>query len=179
MVWKGKVALGALLAVACIAGSAQATVVAGFNPTDSSVLLGDTVDVQIVADVTDVSIFGWGLDVDYDDQLVELENIAIGPLWDDVGATGDGDGLAGSTFPDSISGTGLLLATLTFRGVGLGVSPLELSHDNPPDLTEGFPLDPTGFETDETFLLGSIEVTPEPASLALLMLGGLAVIRRR
>ena len=181
MVWKGKVVFGVLLAAACIATPAQATVVCGFDPDASTHGLGGgQFTVDIVADITDVSVFGWGLDLDFSTSgIVQLDSITLGPLWDEPGSTGDGDGLAGAAFPDSVSGLDLLLATLTFTPLALGETDLILSHDNPPDLTEGFPLDPTGFEEDETFNLGHITIVPEPATLALLFLSGLVAVRRR
>ena len=58
---------------------------------------------------------------------------------------------------------------------------LTLSDDNPADLSEGFALDPPpiGAFADVIYVPGSITVTPEPASLALLLLGGVACVSRR
>ena len=82
--------------------------------------------------------------------------------------TADGDGLAGLADPfaptnGSVSGTGILPATLTFRADAQGTTDLLMST-TPGDLTEGFPLDPTGFATI-TFEPGQITVIPEPATL--------------
>jgi hypothetical protein len=81
------------------------------------------------------------------------------------------DGLA---FPSSISGTDILLATVHLSAIASGKTDLPLGV-TPGDLTEGFPLDPTGFAA---MTLGSAHVTavPEPTA-ALLVLAGLLAMR--
>lgn len=149
------------------AGSAQALSIVGFAPAAQSVEIGSPVSVDIVADFSD-PVVGWGLDLAWAPGVVALSGApVVGPAWNPVLAP-DGDGLAGLAPPGGVSGTGVVLATLTFDGVGLGTSALALSA-TAGDLTEGIPLLGGGFDTT-SFLLGSVEVVqvPEPGLAALL-----------
>lgn len=133
-----------------------------------------TFTVDIVADIYQ-PIVGWGLDVVLTMPGVIVQNgaPAIGPAW--IGAAAaDGDGLAGLAFPSSVSGVGIVLATLTFNPNALGTTQLDLQL-TPGDLSEGFALDPTGFAS-VTLTSGSVTVVPEPTT-ALLLAGGLLLGR--
>lgn len=181
------------LGMAFITGTiAHASVVVRYEPEFSTVGLGDTFTLDIVADLPD-AILAWGVDFTVSDGSVLstwpdnalLSSPVIGPQWVDPGSTPDGDLLGGVAFPNSISGTGIILATVTFSADTLGATDLFLSDDNPfphesppNDLTEGFGLDPTGF-ADVTYLSGHVLVTPEPSSVLLVISGMLVVHRRR
>ena len=147
-----------------------------FDPADKEVGLGETFTVDIVADITD-AILGWGLDLTIVDTAVVAINAnpSIGPLWDGT-ATPDGDGLVGLSFPGSVVGNDILLATLSFSAIGVGDTDL-LASVSGGDLTEGFALDPTGF-AEITYEAGHVTVTPEPATVILLGLGGLGILKR-
>ena len=148
-----------------------------FDPPDQTVNVGDTFTIGIVADISD-PVVGWGLDVN-----AVMRNVispvgapAIGPLW--VPAyTPDGDGLAGLAFSASVSGPGVLLATLTFHADDIGEADLNASV-TPGDPWEGFALDPSGFAT-LAFEPGHIIVTPEPAAAIFLGIAALFLARRR
>ena len=88
-------------------------------------------------------------------------------------------GLAGLAFPDSVSGQDILLATVTVEGLAEGVWTIASGNSYPDDLTEGFALDPTGFEQVVLEDFAAVTVLPEPMALVLLALGGLVVLRRR
>jgi len=121
------------------------------------------------------AVVGWGLDL-YTPAVVA----SYGPLWSEIGAASpDPDDATvalnfaaiGTFPPGAVFGTNVLLATLT---LGTGVTPTFAmigAHAN--DLNEGFARDPA--------LAGSpfVPFTPEPATLALLGLGALALLRRR
>ena len=182
-----KCGLWCMVVAAALTTPAWAAIDVYLAPVDSYTTVGGTTDVQILADIPVAEkIVGWGLDLTVDLPVghVVAGSVVIGPLFDAV-ATADGDDLAGYVHLDSLSGNGVLLATVTLMGDVLGDSPLTLSDNNAPphvyppaDLTEGFGLDPTGF-AGVVYHPGVLHVIPEPTTLALLVLGGLALARRR
>jgi hypothetical protein len=160
----------------CLCKSAWADLFVRFDPADTTVEVGNSIDINIVADIGD-PILGWGLDLSYDDTIItQLGNPTIGPLWQPTSAP-DGDNLAALAFPDSVSGNDVTLATIKVWTKALGQSDLTLGI-TPGDNTEGFPLDPTGF-AQATFITGHITVTPEPAGILMLLTSGLILLGKR
>ena len=164
--------------------------------------------VEVRADIpATMPIVGWGIDAWYDEGVTGSPATAFGPAWYELLAQDpDPDdptvdlNLQGITdFPDPTPGlTGnVLLVTLTFSGDGDAAS-LTLGDHNPwnglGDLNEGFAIEPPpagnfapvlwdGLYYDDitpgdagVFTIGLI---PEPASLSLLVIGAMAVLRRR
>ena len=157
--------------VLCFAGSNAWAASVFFSPASQSVVNGNSVSVDVVADLPN-PVLGWGLDVSFDTAILSLTNVAIGSSWA-PGFGLDGDGLTGLAFPFPISGNNVLLATLTFNTLSVGSSALT-SSITPFDFTEGFPLLTSGFDA-VNFTEGSIEVTqgntpavPEPSTMLLL-----------
>lgn len=177
--------LAALLIVTVVSPDVHAVTVR-FDPAADTRAVGEVFTVQILADLGTQSSIGWGLDLDYDTNLLLLtQPPEIGSYWQAAFAN-DGDGLTGSADPfsdpdgnllfGSIGGDNVLLATLTFEALAPGLSPLTASvTDN--DLNEGFALDPTGF-ADIVFENGTVHVVPEPLHLPAMLLA-LSVWRRR
>jgi hypothetical protein len=170
------------------AAPAEATVVVSLSPANQVVDIGDgtaTVDIIAVIPQAD-AIVGWGLDLELFGSSVSISGSAVNePTW--TATTGvDPDGLAGlvplppgtAIWSDPVA---IVLATVTLSLDSLGATNLILSDDNPTDASEGFALDPppVGEFADVTYVPGSITVTPEPASLVLLLLGGMACVSRR
>ncbi len=154
----------------------RADIAVRFAPQSSIVQLGDTFVVDIVADVpANEPVLAWGLDLTIDTPTIASLNGAptVGPTW--MGLSGlDGDGLTGLSSPfvnsfGSVSGTGVLLATLSFTADSVGQTDLFLGTTTG-DLTEGFALDPFGFGT-LSFETGSITVIPVPGAIAMAVLG--------
>lgn len=167
--------IGSLGAMLCWAQPSWGGVIVRFEPDQAVLSLGDTSEVQIVADISE-PVVGWGLDLTFDGMIVsQVGSPMIGSAWLEVLAA-DGDGLAAIAFPPSISGTGILLATVLFSGDMTGETDL-IASITIGDLAEGFPLDPSGFAAI-TFENGHVTVIPEPGTLVLAALGGLAVMRR-
>ena len=144
-----------------------------FDPSINEVVVGETFEVDIVADIV-TPVVGWGLDLTIDAPgIISLvgDPAIPNPPWAATIAP-DGDKLAALAKPSkptngSVSGIGIVLATLTFSADALGQTDLILGI-TPGDLTEGFALDPTGFATI-TFEPGNVSVIPEPTTLLLLL----------
>ncbi len=147
-----------------------------FDPALSEIILGHDFEIDVVADIN-APVVGWGLDVTVATPGVisQIADPAIGPSWFAV-PTPDGDKLAGLAFPDSVSGSNILLATLHFRADADGETDLLLGI-TPGDQTEGFALDPTGFATTH-FETGHVSV-PEPQSLVIMILSCAGALRLR
>ncbi len=179
----------ALLLGLLISPALAGTIEVFINPAFQSVdLAAGTADVQILANIQEAdAIFGWGIDLNRDNGNVSFTSgdVAVGPLFDPATAP-DGDGLAGLVAPSgTVWGTNVLLATVTLTLNALGTTVLTPGDSNPfpfhGDLTEGFvgyPPEARDFRLVH-YTGGSITITPEPAALSLLALGGLALLRRR
>lgn len=168
--------LGAVSVLACLGtATAAADVIVSFSPLTDTTTVGGSVAYEIRADLTN-PILGWGLDLSLSNPAVaSVTGVAVGGSW--TAASGDGDGLGGLAFPSGISGANILLATVTLEGDAIGSTDLLLSV-TPGDQTEGFALDPIGFDGNVTLGSGELNVVPEPASLMLIGLGALALRRR-
>jgi hypothetical protein len=179
--WIPRFALS-LLIVSAAAAPASASVIAYLSPQSSTQAQGASFQVGVYADFTvpqgATGLLGFGLDLAYDHALISLTAPPqIGPGF--TAFTGpDGDGLGGIA-ASALPGGTLLLATLSFHADAPGVSALLLSV-TAGDLTEGFALDPTGFDAVQ-FSAGQVTVVPEPGSFGLLgaALAALACARRR
>ena len=157
-----------------------------FNPQDTVVLVGDSFNVDIVADIEATeAIIGWGLDLSYDTTQLSWDSVTVGPLW--TQASGDGDGLGGlfppPLFPPTgVWGSDVLLASLELTCLDIGISSLDLSV-TPGDWTEGFAIDPNlgGGFADWNYTPGSVANVPEPTTMLLFSTGlaGLAAFRRK
>ena len=155
---------------------AWANVTVRFEPASLTVDPGTIFSVAIVADIPQ-PVVGWGLDLTIQNPAIVSVHAApsIGPPWASAYAP-DGDGLAALAFPSSVSGTGVVLATISLSADAVGETDLWISV-TPGDLSEGFALDPTGFDTF-TVEPGHVKV-PEPSTIALLGLAALGVAFRR
>ncbi len=175
MVCRTKIACAVLLAGLVATGPALGAVTVGFDQDTYYAAQGEVFDVDIVATFTD-GITAWGLDLNIDDATIAwLDSFEVlDPPFTPVLSSLDGVPLGGIIFGCVDPGT-YTLATLTFEaGTTDDETPISLSYN---DEDEGFLLCDDGL--DGVTFEDAIIIVPEPASLALLALGGIALIRRR
>lgn len=173
---RGNRALGFLTVIALIgvqqsestASICAADLCVRLEPAELMIVEGGYFSVDIVADIN-TPVVGWGFDLTATPTLLlALDGLpTIGPQWSPAGSS-DGDNLAGLAFPNAVSGTDILLATVQFQATAQG--DVELTIETTiGDLTEGFALDPSGFASF-TVTPANITIVPEPASATLLVL---------
>ena len=169
------------LAVASTLQADPVDVSVRIEPPLQVVPLGSNFTIDIVADIIP-PVVGWGLDLSLDTPGIasQVGLPSINFPWILANAP-DGDSLVALAFPfapvnGSVSGSSIVLATLTFHADAIGQTYLTPSA-TPGDLTEGFPLDPTGFAS-AGYTSGLVIVVPEPLS-AMMLLPMWMIWRRR
>lgn len=108
--------------------SAQA-VMTSFTPSTKSVGVGSSFSINLLL-TTDPreSVLGWDFNLAFDPTQVAFTGWVLGDLWDPSSPPSvDPDGLLGLAFPEPISGTDILLATLNFMCLAEGVSSIGLA----------------------------------------------------
>jgi len=174
---KQRVAIGVAVLVGLLGTPAfGGLITVRIAPEEQQVSLSDgQVTAWILADIPESdALIGWGLDLILTGTSVELApslpgqpNPEIGPLFDPAYAP-DGDGLAALTPPPAgVWGDGVLLATVRLNLVELGETWVD------PDYTLDDPFEGLMTASGPASVLfegGLINVVPEPAGLALLVL---------
>lgn len=175
----------AALVVGLVFGAPQAdaAVVLKFTPAAASFHGGQSVDIEMRADISDQAVVGFDLNLGFDDAIVELSNVVFGSAFDFGGLGGIWDPstqwLLGGAFPDPVLGDDILLATLSFTGLQAGSTTLTAMFD--PALSQGFALEGYGDFAAVTVQDATLNV-PEPGTLALVfpaLLGAGLALRRR
>ena len=167
-------------------GNSAAAATLSFNPSMSTIDVGDELGIEImVSGLEDVDLGAFDLNVNYDDSRLSFVNYLLGSqlgvIPDDATDWSEGDlgggviNLAELSLLDDLSFQldSFTLATLTFEGAGVGISPLSFS-----DVDLGDELgDPIGVFMEN----GSVNVVPVPAAIWLFGSGliGLAGVRRK
>ena len=178
-----------IAAVLLLAGTAAHAISLGFSPTDQAVGVGSSVDVDLVisglGDFMPDSLGVFDLDVLYDSAILGLTNVAFGDpgLGDQldlfgfgsltgVGAVAGGTNIYEISFDspldlDTLQPGSFTLARLTFDVLAQGKSPLDLAN-----VLLG---DAGGNPLSATVTPGSIAGIPEPGTITLFLMGGLAL----
>lgn len=165
-----------LLAAAACAVLSSAAVAAPelvVTPASQTVMLGDTVTVDVMSTGFADAVVGGGFDFSYDASVLSLTGISFGPEWDPLASSaGTHDAVAGTvtglffnTFTGSPTGS-FLNATLSFKAIGLGSSAITLAAN---------PLFPfanlAAEEVPFSVASGTVQAVPEPATVSLLLAG--------
>lgn len=168
--------------------SAMALPEAGLNLLNSPAAVGDTFEVNVLADGDNIGLdfLSFGFDVSFDKGgIFNYTGYALNPIFFDMSA-GAGN-VAGVIFP-GIADNNVLLASLSFTTLTLGTDILNvkglyygmfsgLYYELPPGTV------PTGYDIDKSLTISAgTSPVPEPATIFLLGTGlaGLAgVIRRK
>jgi len=148
-----------------------ATVSITFAPDAATYQIGDSFIVNWIADISS-PVVGWGLDLTFDSTVVALNGTMIGPIWFPV-AGSESDDYGGLAFPNAVSGSGVLLTSLSFTAIAPGSTNLSASFD-PLNFAEGFALEQGGF-ADLTFANGSVAVNPGPEPAPVILVASVIV----
>jgi len=160
-----------LCALFALSLQANAAVV-GFNPTNSSVGLGDIFVVGVEGSAFASDLDGGGLNLSFDPTRLEVLDVIVHPDWDFFLPGDDGviDNVAGSVtntrfnqFAHPKVGSFAILE-YQFRAKALGSSLLQLTAgDNP--------FGSLGGVVQVSFTDGSVNVVPEPSTVSMLLAG--------
>ena len=168
----------------CAAWGSDVTL--SFNPSTSTVGIGDQIGLDInVSGLEDVDLGALDLNLNYKDTFLSFDSYVLGDglgvIPDDADDWSLGDlgggviNLAELSYVDDLSFQldSFTLATLTFEGAGVGVSPLSFSDV---DLDDDW-----GDAIDVSLETGSVNVVPVPAAAWLFGSGliGLLGFRRK
>jgi len=166
-----KILLGVVLSLIMPAVTWAIPITVSVEASSNAVFVGDTFTINILADIPD-PVLGWGLDLNFDSGLVNQSALPLVSATWMPGFTMDGDELAGLAFPVPVSGTDVLLASLTFEATSAGLATFSAGYTSI-DLTEGFPLAfalPGSFAdvsfADTLVTINNVSV-PEPGTLLL------------
>ena len=162
-------------------GVADAALAISMNPVEGVVSVGEVATYEIVAIIPfTAKLFYWGGDLVFgrpsgSNQIqgqVSLVGTTMNPYWEANPGT-DADGLCGSNRA-GITGT-VVLFSFDVKGVTEGFLTVSFTQ-TPGDSYEIF-----GTSPSEVALVrqGTIQVVPEPATLAMMLFGGLIMSRRR
>ena len=178
-----------LAAALLLAGTAAHAISLGFSPSNPVVPKGSSVDVDLtisgLGDFAPPSLSVFDLDVLYDSAILSLTNVAFGDpgLGDQldlfgfgsftgVGAVAGGTNLFEISFDspldlDTLQPGSFTLARLTFNVLDVGTSPLDLANVI---LGDSF-----GAPLEASVDPGSVTGIPEPGTITLFLMGGLAL----
>jgi hypothetical protein len=173
----------ALATAALLITSAVQAQTVTVTPTNSTIIIGESVSLDFNATGFTDATFGGGFNLSYDKSILELVSMSIPSRWEFFRSTGLLDAASGTVSDVNFNtftpiGGDFLTATAVFKGVGEGTSAVTLTP------SELFPFAGADGRIPVNFAAGSVTVTavPEPSSVALLAAGlacTLLMARRR
>lgn len=166
--------LGNFALLTCTIPACAGTVTVSFSSPTLTFTNGQVLSVNLLANLPD-PVLGFGVDVEPGSSKLSLTSAIVGPLWF-PGSGSQSDDVYGLAFPVPISGSGVLLARLTFTALGSGSSTLIAAYDSR-NLAEGFPLVTGGYDPNN--LANEAPQVPEPAAPLLVGFGILSIVRIR
>ena len=184
--------LALILILACSTALADPVQVY-FSPSGSDQIVGSTFTIKILANIpADPGLVDFGFNLLWDNSLMRLDGVTgTDSQWDILWDVGTPESVTGLLFPTptspvSVSGSGLILANLSFTCLGEGSSTLNIATD--PELValglQGF-YGPDGQALDAAVTSTTVDQgtasVPEPSALLLLPAGllGLRLWRKR
>lgn len=158
------------------ASVAQASIIVTFDPSDTEVTVGDTFTVDVLASTENAlldAFTAFDLGFSFDDTLASLDSAVTGSMFTQSPfAFGDVAGF--ESFLMSVSGTDILLATLSFTANEEGTLSLDLAGSSQFSFLTFVDFESTGLD----IAINAAEVSA-PATLGLLGLSLLAMARLR
>jgi len=170
-----------------VSGAAQAALQAALvdisiEPAASTVNVTDSFAVNIwLRDSAQTNVQNVAVNFGWDESFLQLDSIDEGtgydwPSWNTFDLPGDPDSLIVATHVGSTATTDFLFATLNFTALAQTASTDITIYASGPIPTAVFigTTNVTGSLTG-----GSVEIVPEPATICLLGIGALSLLRRR
>ncbi|MEP1554988.1 MAG: cohesin domain-containing protein [Paraglaciecola sp.] len=155
---------------------AQASIIVDFEASSTDVAIGDTFTVDVLATTEDAfvdSFLAFDIGFDFDESLLSFDSSVLGGSFSAPFATFyDVAGFANS-FPVTVSGSDILLATLSFTAISAGDLVLDLSAG------EFSSFSFIDFSVNSIDVSVSDVAVPAPAAFGLLLMAGVFMFARR
>ncbi|WP_446812248.1 VPLPA-CTERM sorting domain-containing protein (plasmid) [Methylomonas sp. 2BW1-5-20] len=158
-----------------------------FDPTSTTVNLGDTFSLVLKGELFPAGLDGGSVDVNFDSSMLHADTVSVNSsLWNFASVPGAIDNTTGkieftdfAQFGANTTNNLFNIATFTFTAIGSGSSQITLvTNNNDPFATGGNPITPT-FSNAEVNILQSAVPLPAAFWLFLSGLGSFAALGRR
>lgn len=173
---------GACVLVASLMGftsSAHAGLMLSFSEDDLNLGFEQTFSVDLVAspDAPIDALLGFGLDISFDNSVLQLNGFTLNTALFGAAPSMDGDMIAGAALGGPLFATEIVLGTFEFTTIGTGVTALATSVTDG-DLFEGV-FTTNIFNPEISQALTDVSVVSEPAGIAVFGLVVMSLMRLR